>query len=137
LHLLGKLKNLATGLKTETLTLYFAARDPRTPWCAKMLIACVVAYALSPIDLIPDFIPLLGYLDDLLLLPIGIYLALKLIPPAVLTESRQKASGITGELPKSRFAAIVIVILWVTAIMVVGVILTKLIGTESQELIGG
>jgi uncharacterized membrane protein YkvA (DUF1232 family) len=137
LHLLGKLKNLATGLKTETLTLYFAARDPRTPWCAKMLIACVVAYALSPIDLIPDFIPLLGYLDDLLLLPIGIYLALKLIPPAVLTESRQKASGITGELPKSRIAAIVIVILWVTAIMVVGVILTKLIGTESQELIGG
>lgn len=102
-----------------------------------MLIACVVAYALSPIDLIPDFIPLLGYLDDLLLLPIGIYLALKLIPPAVLTESRQKASGTTSELPKSRIAAIVIVILWVTAIMAVGVILTKLIDTESQDLIGG
>lgn len=137
MRLFGKLKNLATGLKTETLTLYFAARDPRTPWCAKMLIACVVAYALSPIDLIPDFIPLLGYLDDLLLLPIGIYLALKLIPPAVLTESRQKASRTTSELPKSRIAAIVIVILWVTAIMAVGVILTKLIDTESQDLIGG
>lgn len=137
MRLFGKLKNLATGLKTETLTLYFAARDPRTPWCAKMLIACVVAYAFSPIDLIPDFIPLLGYLDDLLLLPIGIYLALKLIPPAVLTESRQKASRTTSELPKSRIAAIVIVILWVTAIMAVGVILTKLIDTESQDLIGG
>jgi uncharacterized membrane protein YkvA (DUF1232 family) len=137
LQLVAKLKDLTTGLKTETLTLYFAARDPRTPWCAKMLIACVVAYALSPIDLIPDFIPLLGYLDDLLLLPIGIYLALKLIPPAVLTDSRHKASETTGKPPKSRIAAIVIVILWVTAIMAVGVILTKLIDTESQDLIGG
>jgi uncharacterized membrane protein YkvA (DUF1232 family) len=127
----------AGALKREIHALYLAARDPRTPWCAKMLIGCVVAYALSPIDLIPDFIPLLGYLDDLLLLPIGIYLALKLIPPAVLTDARQKASGTTGKLPRSWIAAIVIVILWITAIMAVGVILTKLIDTESQDLIGG
>src|SRR5574341_311034 len=116
------------------LTLYFSARDPRTPWYAKMIIGCVVAYALSPIDLIPDFIPLLGYLDDLLLLPFGIYLALKLIPPAVLADSRQKAGATTGKPPRSWIAAIVIVILWVTAIMLIGMIITKLFDTESQVL---
>jgi uncharacterized membrane protein YkvA (DUF1232 family) len=127
----------AGALKREVHALYFAARDQRTPWYAKLMTGCVVAYALSPIDLIPDFIPLLGYLDDLLLLPIGIYLALKLIPPAVLTDSRQKASGKTGKLPKNWIAAIVIVILWVTSIIAAGVMLTKLIDAQSQVLIGG
>lgn len=133
----GKIRDLAKHLKIETVTLYFAARDPRTPWYAKMIIGCVVTYALSPIDLIPDFIPVLGYLDDLLLLPIGIYLALKLIPLAVLADSRQKASATTSELPRSWIAAIVIVILWVTAITLIGVIITNFFDTESEVLIGG
>jgi hypothetical protein len=80
---------------------------------------------------------MLGYLDDLLLLPIGIYLALKLIPLAVLADSRQKASVTTSELPRSWIAAIVIVILWVTAITLIGVIITNFFDTESEVLIGG
>ena len=84
-------KAQARALKRETHALYLAGRDPRTPWPAKVVIAIVVAYALSPIDLIPDFIPVLGYLDDVLLLPLGIYLALKLIPAAVLADARHAA----------------------------------------------
>jgi len=94
---LKQLRLLARRLKNEITTLYLAARDPRTPWYAKAIIACVVAYALSPIDLIPDFIPVLGYLDDLLLLPLGIYLALKLIPAEVLIDARRRA----GEVPSN------------------------------------
>ncbi len=88
---LSKLKSRARQVRTELYTIYFASKDPRTPWYAKAVIACVVGYALSPIDLIPDFIPVLGYLDDLLLIPAGILLAVKLIPAAVLDESRRKA----------------------------------------------
>ena len=79
--LLVKLKERARSLKAETLTLYLAARHPLTPWYAKIFIGGVVAYAVSPIDLIPDFIPVLGYLDDLILVPIGIALAIRMIPP--------------------------------------------------------
>lgn len=94
-----------------------AARDPRTPWYARLVIVIVVAYALSPIDLIPDFIPVLGYLDDLLLLPFGLFLALKLIPAAVLADARQAAQQASGSLAESRAAAIVIIALWtITAI---------------------
>ena len=78
--MLKKIKAKATQLKREIVALYLAGRDPRTPWYAKAMIAAVVAYALSPIDLIPDFIPILGYLDDLVLLPIGIWLAIRMIP---------------------------------------------------------
>src|SRR5512139_2548370 len=73
-RLIEKLGSRARALKRETVALYLTARDPRTPWAAKLVIAIVVAYALSPIDLIPDFIPVLGYLDDLVLLPLGIFL---------------------------------------------------------------
>ena len=79
-------------LKRETLVLYFAARHPRTPWCAKLFAAVVVAYALSPIDLNPDFVPVLGYFDDLILVPLGIALAIRLIPPTVLAECRAQAA---------------------------------------------
>ena len=137
MHVIVKLKDLATRLKTETLTLYFATRDRRTPWYAKILIGCVVAYVLSPIDLIPDFIPLLGYLDDVLLLPLGFYLALKLIPPAVLTDSRRMASETPRELPRSWMAATAIVVLWVAAIILFGVMLARFIDTEIATLIGG
>src|SRR5207249_10499624 len=88
-------------------------RDKRTPWYAKAFVACVVAYALSPIDLIPDPIPILGYLDDLLLLPIGIYLALKMIPEPVLAECRQKAGASSTKLPCNRIAPAIIIALWI------------------------
>lgn len=78
--LLAELKERARHLKAETFALYLAARDPRTPWYAKLIVADIVAYAFSPIDLIPDFVPVLGYLDDLILVPMGIALAIKLIP---------------------------------------------------------
>jgi uncharacterized membrane protein YkvA (DUF1232 family) len=86
-----KWKQRARELKTETYALYLAAKDPRVPWYAKFSALCVLAYALSPIDLIPDFIPVLGYLDDLILVPIGIALTIKMIPPEVLAECRATA----------------------------------------------
>jgi len=88
---LDGLKERATAIKTELQALLIAYRDPRTPWLARVWVLLVLAYALSPIDLIPDFIPLIGYLDDLVLLPLGIALAIRLIPAEVLDEARQKA----------------------------------------------
>lgn len=116
-----RLESAAKRLKRETHALYLAARDPRTPWYAKLVIGLVVAYALSPIDLIPDFIPVLGYLDDLLLLPLGIYLALKLIPTAVLVDAHQAAQHTSSDLAKNRAAAIVIIALWTIGAIVVSV----------------
>ena len=111
---LASLKNRVRQLKVETHALYLAARHPRTPWYAKLFVAGVVAYALSPIDLIPDFVPVLGYLDDLVLIPLGIAVAIKLIPPDVLAESRARAQeAAAGERPVSRIAAVVIVGIWV------------------------
>lgn len=89
-------KTRIEALKTEIHALTIAYRDPRTPWTAKAWALLVVAYAVSPIDLIPDFIPVLGYLDDLLLLPLGIALAIKLIPADVMDEARQTATQATG-----------------------------------------
>ena len=110
---LDKLKQRARHLKAETLALYLVARDPRTPWYVKLLVAGIVAYALSPIDLIPDFIPILGYLDDLVLIPIGIALAIKMVPPPLLAECRARAHEVllNGK-PVSRAAGAVIVIVW-------------------------
>ena len=85
------------ALKTEVRALLLARRDPRVPWRAKVVAALVVAYALSPIDLIPDFIPVLGYLDDLIILPLGILLALKMIPPDVMHDCRRKAAASEAE----------------------------------------
>ena len=85
----GSWKDRAKTLKRETFTLYLACRHPRVPWYAKLLALIVVAYALSPIDLIPDFIPVLGYLDDLVLIPLGLMLVIRLIPADVLAECRQ------------------------------------------------
>ena len=114
--LLENLKRRARLLKGETYGLYLAARDPRTPWYAKLLVAGIVAYALSPIDLIPDFIPVLGYLDDLVLIPLGILLALKLIPPQVMAECRARAqTAMRNGKPASRAAAAVIIVIWLAA----------------------
>ncbi len=107
-------KDAAQNLKTETYALYLAYRDPRTPWYAKIWAAAVVAYAFSPIDLIPDFIPILGYLDDLVIIPLGIWLSLKLIPPKVMNEARENAYQASGPGRRvNRAAAAVIVVIWI------------------------
>ena len=108
----GSWRTRARQLKFEVVALYFAIRDPRIPWYAKVFAGCVVAYALSPIDLIPDFIPVLGYLDDAILIPLGIALTLKIIPPAVLAECREKARGVEDR-PTSWAGAAVIITIWV------------------------
>ena len=111
--LLNSWKAQARRLKAETYALYLAYRDPRVPWYAKLFAACVVGYAFSPIDLIPDFIPILGYLDDLLLVPLGIAIAIKLIPSPVLDECRAKAKDLLdGGKPVNRLAAAIIVAIW-------------------------
>ncbi len=114
-------KKWATSLKEEIYALYLAYRDPRVPWHAKLLILCVVGYAFSPIDLIPDFIPVLGYLDDLVLLPLGIALAIKLVPPAVLSECREKAQlQIKKASPRNWIAAIFILMIWALILFWIG-----------------
>lgn len=106
-------KECAKKIQTETYAVYLAYRDPRVPWYARLFAACVVAYAFSPIDLIPDFIPVLGYLDDLVLVPLGIVLALKMIPQPVMAECRQKAQEVMAQgKPVNRVAAAVIVSAW-------------------------
>lgn len=105
---LESLKTRARALKREVTALAYAQRHPDTPRVAKALALAVVAYALSPIDLIPDFIPVLGLLDDLVLLPLGIYLALKLIPAHVMAEARERATA----QPPSRFGATLIILVW-------------------------
>ena len=107
------LKQLARKFKKETYAIYLASIDPRVPWYARMLAGVTVAYAFSPIDLIPDFIPILGYLDDLIIVPLGIWLVIKMIPPEVLAECREKATAEKEQTkPTSRAAAAVIVTIW-------------------------
>ena len=110
---LNNWKGRARQLKTEVYALYLAYKDPRVSWFARLFAALVVGYALSPIDLIPDPIPVLGYLDDLILIPAGIWLALKMIPADVMADSRAQAQAeAAAGLPISRAGAIVIIIIW-------------------------
>jgi uncharacterized membrane protein YkvA (DUF1232 family) len=112
------LRAWASELKAQLLTLWFCRRDPRTPWYARAVALLVVAYAFSPIDLIPDFIPVLGHLDDLVIVPLGIYVTLRLIPPEVLADARVKADAWLAAReprPRSYIAATVFVILWLVA----------------------
>ena len=116
-------KQRARQLKTETYALYLAYRDPRVPWYARLFAVCVVGYAFSPIDLIPDPIPVLGYLDDLVLIPLGVALALKMIPPAMMAECREKAQAVMSQgKPTNWVAAAVIVAIWI-GLAALGVIL--------------
>src|SRR6266542_2265411 len=108
-----RLRQWARATKRDLVALYLAARDPRVPWYAKVVSACVAAYALSPIDLIPDFIPVIGYLDDIILVPLGIALAIRLIPPALLEEHRESASARIAKRPVSQMGALVIISIWV------------------------
>ena len=114
--MLEGLQRWAGELKAQVVTLWFCRRDPRTPLSAKIMAAAVVAYAFSPIDLIPDFIPVLGYLDDLLLIPLGVYLTIRLIPAPVLADARREADAWLAQRrsrPKSYWAAAVVLIIWV------------------------
>ncbi len=121
--MLGHLKSWAQNIKRDMLAVYLAMYDRRVPWYVKGLAVIVAGYALSPIDLIPDFIPVIGYLDDLILLPLGILLVAHLIPGPVMDDLRHQASlRLLGKQPKSITAAIVIVLLWVAAAVGVGVL---------------
>ena len=115
----GRLKEWARVIKRDVHALYLASGDPRVPWYAKALAVAVAAYALSPIDLIPDFIPVLGYRDDVIILPLGIMLVVSLIPSEIMAEHRELAAA-AQDRPVSRIAAIIIVCIWITSIAVVG-----------------
>lgn len=126
---LERLKGWARSLKTELYALYLAYRDPRVPWYARILAACVVGYAFSPIDLIPDPIPILGYLDDLIIIPVGIWLTVKLIPRDVLLECRGRAKHEMQQgKPTNWVAAGVIVFIWILLAVLVGMFLVRLFG---------
>jgi uncharacterized membrane protein YkvA (DUF1232 family) len=110
-------KEKSNQLKAEIVALYLASRHPRTPWYAKTLAVLIIGYALSPIDLIPDFIPVVGYLDDFIIIPAGIALLIKIIPRDVLEECRAKAqSDLSKGRPKNWVAAVIIVLIWLLAI---------------------
>lgn len=109
------LREWARSLKRDVVALWIAARDPRVPWYAKALAGATAAYALSPIDLIPDFIPVLGYLDDLLIVPAGIWLAVRMIPPPLMATFREMAAQ-RADKPVSKAGALAIVLLWIAAL---------------------
>jgi uncharacterized membrane protein YkvA (DUF1232 family) len=115
--MLDQLKVSARSLKREVTAVYLAAKDPRTPWYAKGLILLIVAYALSPIDLIPDFVPVLGYLDDLILIPGGIWLAIRMVPPEVLAEARNAAAAGGVDRSAGRFGLVIVLLLWLVALI--------------------
>ena len=107
----ARLREWARAIKRDVHAVYLAARDPRVPWYAKLVAGCVAAYALSPIDLIPDFIPVLGYLDDLIIVPLGLLLVVALIPPAIMAEHRATAAA-AAESPTSAAGAVAIIVIW-------------------------
>jgi len=116
-------------LKRDVVAIAFAIRDPRVPWYAKAVGACVVAYALSPIDLIPDFVPVLGYLDDLVLVPLGLLLVLRLIPADILAEHRVTAAAVV-ERPVSRAGAAVVIVVWVLAAVLLTFSIMRVFGIK-------
>jgi uncharacterized membrane protein YkvA (DUF1232 family) len=111
--MLNKIKAWAKKIKKYVFVLYFAYKDKRVPWYAKVFTACVVAYAFSPIDLIPDFIPILGYIDDVIIVPLGIKLAIKMIPKAVITDCEETAEELMKKgKPKNWLVGTLIIVLW-------------------------
>jgi uncharacterized membrane protein YkvA (DUF1232 family) len=127
--LIQKWKYWAREIKVDVYALYLAYKDPRVPLYARVFAACVVAYAFSPLDLIPDPIPVLGYLDDLILIPLGVILAVRMIPPIVLAESRDHARSVMqGSKPVNRIAAVVIIALWISLAILTVVIVVRIVG---------
>ncbi|MCC3414452.1 MAG: DUF1232 domain-containing protein [Microcoleus sp. PH2017_29_MFU_D_A] len=122
------LKQAARQLKKETYAVYLASTDQRVPWYARVLAGVTVAYAFSPIDLIPDFIPILGYLDDLIIVPLGIWLVIKMIPPQVLAECREKAAAeIERGKPINRTATAVIIAIWISLGILAAILLKQIL----------
>ncbi len=121
-------KQWARKLKVEVYALYLAYRDPRVPWYARVFAACVVGYAFSPIDLIPDPIPVLGYLDDLILVPLGVALAIRMIPDEVLEDCREKARAAEGR-PVNRVAAVIVVAVWVVLAILAVLLMMRVVGS--------
>ncbi|WP_108219556.1 MULTISPECIES: YkvA family protein [unclassified Pseudomonas] len=122
-RILDRLRGWARRLKRQTMVLWFCYQHPQTPWLPKWISVFVVAYALSPIDLIPDFIPVLGYLDDVIILPLGILLAIRLMPAQVLEDCQHKASEWEKshvKRPANRFAAVIVVLVWLVAAGILG-----------------
>ena len=113
---MARLRAWAAAIKRDVVALYIAGRDPRVPWYVKLAAVAVAAYALSPIDLIPDFIPVLGYLDDVIILPVAIFLVIKMIPAPLMAEFRQEAQR-RADRPTSRAGAILIVAIWIAALV--------------------
>ena len=121
-------KGRARRLRVETHALLLAYKDPRVPWYAKIFVACVVGYAFSPVDLIPDFIPIVGYLDDLLLVPLGIALALRMIPKPVMEECREKAvESLSQSKPTNWLAGAAVIALWLLLIACIALAVTRAI----------
>jgi uncharacterized membrane protein YkvA (DUF1232 family) len=120
---IARLRQRARDLKRQTHALYLAGRDPRTPWYAKALAAAVVAYALSPVDLIPDFIPVIGYLDDLIIIPAGIALFIRLVPPAVWADCQARSGEQPMDKRTGRIAAAVIVLVWAAVLLTIAVLI--------------
>ena len=110
--MIGRIRQWARALKRDAHALYLASRDPRVPWYAKALALFVAGYALSPIDLIPDFIPVLGYLDDLVIVPLGIWAVVKMIPTDIMAEHRATAQA-QSKKPVSAAAAVLVVVVWI------------------------
>jgi uncharacterized membrane protein YkvA (DUF1232 family) len=122
--MIEKFKQRALNLRRAAYSLYYAYQDPRTPWYARAWTSLVVAYAFSPVDLIPDFIPVLGYLDDFVLIPAGVYLAAKMIPADVIAQAQQKAdTRINGAEPVTRGFIIVVVFFWLLVVLLLAYIL--------------
>jgi uncharacterized membrane protein YkvA (DUF1232 family) len=125
---LQRVRDWAKALKRQVTVLWFACRHPATPWLPKLAAITVVAYALSPIDLIPDFIPILGYLDDVILLPLGIWLVIRLLPTPVLEQCRQQAEeweSSQSPRPVNRAAAIIVIVIWLSLLAGVWAIVTR------------
>ena len=124
----GRWKQRVAQLKAETYAIYLASKDPRVPWYAKALILFVVAHTFSPIDLIPDFIPIIGYLDDLIITPLGIMLTLKLIPEEILAECRREAHKIIAQdQPENWWAAAIVIMIWLLAAVLLAAIIARMV----------
>lgn len=130
-----ELRRWADGIRTEIHALYLAVRDPRTPWYAKFLGVCIVAYAISPIDLIPDFIPALGYLDDLLIIPAGLWIVRLMIPHQVLAEARQRARQV--QIKGKWIGLVIILVVWIAAVALVGLIVWKIFDPSTTSAPAG
>lgn len=125
--MLDAAKRWARLLKRDVVALYLAARSPLTPWHARVAAACVAAYALSPVDLIPDFVPVLGYLDDLLIVPLGIWLVIRMIPADLMAGFRTQAAEINAK-PRSTAGLAFIVVVWLTALALAGWWVSRAVG---------